>query len=122
MPIPPAPVSVTIRLRRQEIGHLGERSVAADQIRGRCRKVRQGQSMAERQCGGICGAAFADRGDKLVPAPGQGLNKPRLLRTVPEGASDVEDVALQHLRLDVRLAPHGLEQLIVRHQPSRVLD
>jgi hypothetical protein len=109
-------------MRRQEICHIGKRSVTADQIRGRCRQVRQGQSIAERQCGGIRGAAFADRGDKLVPAAGQGLNEARLLRTVPERASDVEDVTLQHLRLDVCLGPHGLDQLIVRHQPSGVLD
>jgi hypothetical protein len=37
--------------------------------------------------GSLHGAAFADRGDKLVAASGHRLDKARLLRTVPERAS-----------------------------------
>src|SRR2546425_9138452 len=65
--------------------------------------------------------AVADRGDKPVPTPGQRLNKPRRLRTVPKHAADLEDTTFQDLRLDVRLGPHRLEELLLRHQPSGML-
>jgi hypothetical protein len=65
--------------------------------------------------------AVTDRGDKPVPTPGQGLNKPRGLRTIPERAADLEDAAFQDLRLDVRLGPRRLKELLLRHQPSSML-
>ena len=66
------------------------------------------------------GGAGVDRGDKPVAAPGEGLNKARGLRPVAERTADLEDAAFQDLRLDVRLGPHRLEELVLRHQLSRM--
>lgn len=68
----------------------------------------------------VCQAAFADRGNELVPAPGKGLNENRVLRIVAERASDVEHMPLNGLRLDVRIRPYGHQEFVVGHQPAGV--
>ena len=56
----------------------------------------------------------ADWGDEAVPAPGEGFDEQRLLGVVPEGGSDLEDVALQDFRLDVSVGPQCIEEFSVR--------
>jgi hypothetical protein len=51
-----------------------------------------------------------------------GFDEQRLLGVVPEGGSDLEDVALQDFRLDVSVGPQRVEEFIVRQQSPGVLD
>ena len=62
--------------------------------------------------------ALRDRGDEPIASAGQRLDEQGLPRVVPEGASDLRDVALQDLRLNVRLGPERLEELIVGDQST----
>jgi hypothetical protein len=50
------------------------------------------------------------------------LYKERLLRSVLQRDSEIYNGLFYGLRLDESAGPHRLEQLIMRHQPSGVLD
>ena len=65
--------------------------------------------------------ALDDDSEKPVPAPMHSLDKERILRSVPERSSEIEDELLYGLRLDVGTWPDGIEQLVMRHQLSGVL-
>src|SRR3954470_6073287 len=45
-----------------------------------------------------------------------------MARRVAEVLADLEDVLLEDLRLNLEVAPHGVEQLVLAEQPARVLD
>jgi len=64
---------------------------------------------------------FADRCDELVAAPGQGLDISRSLRVVPQEFSDLIEVALDGVRLNVGSGPHRFEKLLLGDQPPGVL-
>src|ERR1700722_1867717 len=49
------------------------------------------------------------------------LDEERILRSVPECSSEIEDELFDGLRLDVSTWPHSIEQLVMRHQLSGVL-
>jgi hypothetical protein len=56
--------------------------------------------------------------NELVSPSGQGLDEERVLSVVAQLGSEVEDVPLQNLRLDIRIGPHRLEKFVLSHQPS----
>jgi len=66
-------------------------------------------------------ATFAHSSDEPVAAPVQCLNKERLLRTIPQRGSDLQNVLFHGLRLDMSIGPHRLNKLILCHEPLRVL-
>jgi hypothetical protein len=58
---------------------------------------------ASRRRSGPRRRALRDGGDEPVPSSGQRLDERGLSRVVPENGSNLGDVALQNLRLNVRL-------------------
>ena len=68
------------------------------------------------------GRHVPDGCDELISSPRQRLDELRVLRTVPDRVADVEDVAFQHLWLDERIGPQGIEQFILRNQPTSVVN
>jgi hypothetical protein len=77
---------------------------------------------ASRRRSGPRRRALRDGGDEPVPSSGQRLDERGLSRVVPENGSNLGDVALQNLRLNVRLWPEGFEDLVVGHESPGVLD
>jgi hypothetical protein len=77
---------------------------------------------ASRRRSGPRRRALRDGGDEPVPPSGQRLDEHGLSRVVPENGSNLGDVALQNLRLNVRLWPEGFEDLVVGHESPGVLD
>src|SRR5262249_17393994 len=65
---------------------------------------------------------LAHPSDELVPSPGQGLDEKRVLRTVSQSTPDLENVALEDLRLNDGIGPQRFEQLSLRYQASGMLD
>jgi len=59
--------------------------------------------------------------DELVPTPWQRLDENRISRVVTKCVPDVENVALQHLRLNIGIRPDRVEKFILRHQPARMI-
>jgi hypothetical protein len=68
------------------------------------------------------GRHVPDGCDELISSPRQRLDELRVLRMVPDRVADVEDVAFQHLWLDERIGPQGIEQFILRNQPTSVVN
>src|SRR6266850_3790119 len=101
-------------MRRGQGRDFSEFGLSTDQFRNRLRQVRGPRGPRRR--------ALPDGGDEPVPSPGQRLDEQGFPRVVPQHRSNGGDVALQHLRLNVRLRPQRLEELIVRHQAPGVLD
>src|SRR5579863_7245691 len=63
-----------------------------------------------------------NRSDKLIAAPGERLQERRYFRIVPERLSQIENVSLHDLGLDVGVRPHGFEQLLLSHHPVRMIQ
>src|SRR5229473_6565086 len=91
-----------------------EFGLSTGQFRKRLRKVRRPRGPRRR--------VLRDGGGEPVPSPGQRLDENGLPCVVPQHRPNGGDVALQHLRLNVRLRPDRLEELSVRHQSPGVLD
>ncbi len=63
----------------------------------------------------------ADRRDETVSAARHGLDEARIPGIVSERLAHFQHVVLQNLGIDIRLGPQGAENLVLRHQPARVL-
>jgi len=74
--------------------------------------------------GGRCdGNALVDHlSDELVSAPGESLDEDRLVVAVLQDLADPQDVFLDDFLVDVSSRPQRLENLLLRHEPPRVLD
>ena len=113
-------------------GDLSQLGLSIDQFRNRLRKVRGPRRRRASGRGRRCGVlarrraarhpALSDGCDEPVPSPGQRLDEQGLPGVIPQNRSNGRDVALQNLRLNVRFRPQRLEELIVGHQSSGVLD
>src|SRR5262249_20558453 len=60
--------------------------------------------------------------DESVPTPDEGLDEDGFLPVISENPSNLRDMALQDLRLDVGLGPHRVEEVRLRDQPLRMFD
>jgi hypothetical protein len=100
-----------VRHPSQTLVELGQRPITSDQDLRRTRH----RSPSRRR-------ALRDGGDEPVPSPGQRFDEYGLPCVVTEERSNVGDVALENLRLDVRLRPDSVEQLGMGHESSWVLD
>ena len=65
------------------------------------------------------GAAAPAR-DEAVAAPRHGFDEARLARVVAERGAQVADGGLQHRFADELVAPHGVEQRVLRQQRTRL--
>jgi hypothetical protein len=70
--------------------------------------------------GDFARGVFANTSDKLVPPARERLDECRMPRVVTESVSNVKDVALQNLGLNVRVGPDCIEKFVLRHQAARV--
>jgi hypothetical protein len=102
-------LELTLQRPSEAIPQEAELALSADQPSG---SFRDGRRRGLRQ------RPFRHRGHKPVPSPGQCLNKKRILRAVAQRAPYVGDLVLQDLRLDERIRPHGLQQLILGDQAA----
>ena len=64
---------------------------------------------------------FLDRSDKVIPSSRQRFNESGILRVVTKSAPNIEDVALEHVRLNMSLGPHRIQEFVLRHQPARMV-
>jgi hypothetical protein len=67
------------------------------------------------------GNVVPDRSDKLIPAPRKSLNKHRTLWVIAEYSPNVEDVALENVRLNMSVGPNAVKKFVLRNQASRMV-
>src|SRR5208282_3594162 len=65
---------------------------------------------------------LAHRRDKLVTASWHRLNISRGLRVIPQDLSDLVQLGLHRLGLNIEFRPHGSKNLFLRDQPPCVLN
>jgi hypothetical protein len=75
---------------------------------------------SRRQFGGLDRSVFY-RGDKLIPAAWQSLNKHGPLCVVAECVPNIEHVPFQNPGMNMRIGPNGLKEFVRRHQPACVV-
>jgi len=96
----------------QAIPQFTERSLSSHQVAGRRPPLH----------GGLLYPALAVCTDEPVPAPGQRFDEPWTLRMISQNAPDMQDLALEAFGLNVRIGPHGVEQVVLRDQPAGALN
>src|ERR1700722_637459 len=64
---------------------------------------------------------FPHGSNELVSPLRECFDEPRIFGTVAERAPNIEDVGLQHLRLDESIRPQSVEKFILGNQPAGVL-
>jgi hypothetical protein len=64
--------------------------------------------------------AVTDHRDESIPAPVDRLDELRRVCVVAERRAQLAHARLQHRFDDVRIGPHGIEQLVFGHQPARM--
>ena len=91
---------------------LGERSIPANEA-----GLQRRNGRVVFQCWGRDEPSY-----EPIAAPRKRFNEARLLWVVFQYSTEVEDLALDGLRLDGSLRPHGVEELAVRYELAGALD